>query len=77
LRDLTPNPASSNLEKVCSGQRDAIPTGWAAQTSEDYIMAFFSRADKPSEDITLMNMKGLRTLTLTFLSQKSLIRISF
>jgi hypothetical protein len=32
----------------CSGLLG--PTGWAAQPSED--MAFLSRAEKPSEDIT-------------------------
>jgi hypothetical protein len=46
----------------CSGRLNS--TGWATQSSEEKITVFFSRAEKPSEDITrclfLMDMKGLK-----------------
>jgi hypothetical protein len=46
---------------ICSGL--SHPTGWAALPSEK-ISRFFSRANKPPEEINnhlfLMNMKGLR-----------------
>jgi hypothetical protein len=51
---------------ICSGL--LYPT-MAAQPSKDmYITAFFSRAEKPSEDITrclfLMNMKGFKVVKI-------------
>jgi hypothetical protein len=62
-------PASLNFKNgrqmailFCSGL--LYPPGWAAQPSEEKSRFFFSRAEKPSEDITrcsfLMNMKGLK-----------------
>jgi hypothetical protein len=35
---------------ICRGL--LYPTGWAAQPSEDISRRFFSRAEKPSEDIS-------------------------
>jgi hypothetical protein len=48
------------LYNLCGGL--SHPTGWAALPSENKSRPFFSRAEKPSEDITgrlfLMNTKG-------------------
>jgi hypothetical protein len=50
----------------------AWKSGWAALPSEEHFMAFFSRAENPSEDINnrfFMNKTGLRSVSVHIMNK--------